>query len=214
MKKLYGIGLDTVPGAMSFSPLCGLVLTGERCTRPDQVPLPNDERAHIQHCFEMLRPYCEATYLLNQSDPSRSAGHPGLPRVHDEWGDLGPIGGILSAFRYRPETAWLVVSCNLPFIDNEAIDQLIRSRGPSLDATCFLSLEDSTPEPMCAIYEPSCHERLIESVQQGALSPRTALMSSAIQGVIPASRLTLREVNSPEEYRRAVRHLHRQVTAG
>ena len=200
MKKLYGIGLDTVPGDMSIPPLCGLVLTGgwSAPRRPDQVPLPNGGRSQIQHCYEMLRPYCEATYLLNQSDQSRTVGHPGIPRIHDEWGDIGPIGGILSAFRYRPEAAWLVVACNLPFIDDGAIDQLIRSRSPSLAATCFLRLEDSTPEPMCAIYEPSCHERLIESVQQGALSPRTALMSSAIQGVIPASRWTLREVNSPE----------------
>jgi len=204
-----------VPGAMAFPPLCGLVLTGGRNTQmySDQDPISYYEKPRLQHCYEMLRPHCEATYVVNQSDQAPSAGYPGLPRIHDEWGDIGPIGGILSAFRYRPQTAWLVIACNLPFIDDDAIDQLVRSRTPSLAATCFLRLEDSTPEPMCAIYEPACHERLLESVQQGARSPRMALISLTIQGVIPASQLTLREVNSPEEYLRAVRHHRKRFAA-
>ena len=91
----------------------------------------------------------------------------------------------------------------MPFLDNDPIAALKRSRNEELPATCFLSLDDSRPEPLCAIYEPSCFDRLAEAAKHRRYSLRGFLESRSIQGVVPSSNTTLQQVNSPDDYERA-----------
>ncbi|MBK9105507.1 MAG: hypothetical protein IPL92_13310 [Saprospiraceae bacterium] len=44
----------------------------------------------------------------------------------------------MSAFQYDPHTAWLVVACDFPLLDHDAIQQLVSERDTSSIATSFL----------------------------------------------------------------------------
>ncbi len=47
--------------------------------------------------------------------------------IVDTFTDLGPYGAILSAFRENPNTAWLVIACDLPLLDAATIQRLINN---------------------------------------------------------------------------------------
>ena len=74
-------------------------------------------------------------------------------------------------------------------------------------ATCFLRLDNSHPEPLCAIYEPQAYEILVHAVKSGNHSPRSVLQHASVHGIVPASHETLNQVNTPEEYRLAIQLL-------
>ena len=71
----------------------------------------------------------------------------------------GPIVGIRSALAANPNVAWLVLACDLPFLSDAALSQLLRERDPAAVATAYRSTHDGLPEPLCAIWEPAAARR-------------------------------------------------------
>ena len=55
---------------------------------------------------------------------------------------------------------WLVLACDLPFLDAETLRHLLRSRVVARAATAYRSSYDGLPEPLCAIWEPRTREPL------------------------------------------------------
>jgi molybdenum cofactor guanylyltransferase len=105
-----------------------------------------------------------------------------LPHIFDlDLSVKSPIVGIISAFDKHPETAWLVIACDMPFINQEAIEYLIKHRNPQKFATAFLNPEEHFPEPLLTIYEPKILEKLQEAVNQGKKSPMKILQSLDVE---------------------------------
>ena len=57
-------------------------------------------------------------------DPVRAA----FPQIVDSRDDLGPIAGIIAAQDAQPDAAWLVLACDLPFLDAATLDHLLGAR--------------------------------------------------------------------------------------
>ena len=89
------------------------------------------------------------------SDPARAR----YPLIVDSVPGQGPIVGIRSAIAAHPGSAWLVVACDLPFLSDQALSQLLAERDPAASATAFRSVHDGLPEPLCAIWEPKAAAR-------------------------------------------------------
>src|SRR5690606_10347080 len=66
----------------------------------------------------------------------------------DTFQGLGPMGGILSAFRKDPNGAWLTVACDLPLLTSSTLQYLIKHRNPSKLATAFFDSDAKFPEPL------------------------------------------------------------------
>jgi len=126
---------------------------------------------------------------------------PGDPFVQlaDTFLGLGPMGAILSAFQSQPDVAWLVIACDMPFIDKNAINRLVQGRNPSSYATAFLNPATSFADPLFAIYEPKAYLRLLHFMWQGHSCPRKMLINSDITLLTPDDATWLRNVNTPEE---------------
>jgi molybdopterin-guanine dinucleotide biosynthesis protein A len=122
-----------------------------------------------------------------------------LPQIVDAFDDAGPAAGILSAQALYPKAAWLVVACDLPRLDAETLQHLLRARDPQREATAFISSHDGLPEPLCALWEPASHGKLLERVQAGRSCPRKALIQGDTQLLQPLSALALDNINTPEE---------------
>ena len=101
-------------------------------------------------------------------------------RLSDVPGVEGPLGGVLAAFRWQPAAAWLVLSCDLPFVSPEALRWLVAQRRP--DCMAVLPHLDSpeTPEPLLALYAPSAGSRLEEASRRGERSIRRILRGEAV----------------------------------
>jgi molybdopterin-guanine dinucleotide biosynthesis protein A len=112
-----------------------------------------------------------------------------------------------------PEAAWLVLACDLPYLDEATLDYLLVERDPSRPATAFraknaLPKHDGLPEPLCAIYEPSSREGILAQVAAGRDCPRKFLINAGTQLLDQPNPRALANVNTPEEYGSAMASLN------
>ena len=88
------------------------------------------------------------------------------------------MAGIIAAFDRHPQAAWLVLACDLPFLDAATLDHLLGARATGSDATAFRSSHDGLPEPLCAIYEPRARDKIAAQLAGGRNCPRKFLMNA------------------------------------
>ncbi|MEP6648112.1 MAG: NTP transferase domain-containing protein, partial [Saprospiraceae bacterium] len=119
--------------------------------------------------------------------------------IGDTFLDLGPYGGVLSAMRFDPNSAWLVVACDFPLMDEETITQLMAERDPSKTATCFHDPSTGFPEPLLTIWEPRAYPILLHNLSQGISCLRKSLINSDTKKLNIEKPEVLKNVNTPEE---------------
>jgi molybdenum cofactor guanylyltransferase len=185
------------------------VLAGghSRRMQTDKAALRYAGRHQTERAFDLLKPRCVKVFLSNRADQANAHGHAGFPQIHDTVQHLGPMGGILSALDAQPDVAWLVLACDLPYLEAETLDHLIRNRNPARIATVYTSCHDGLPEPLCAIYEPSSREAFKALVARGITCPRKALMQLDAERLQPLDPLALENVNTCQEYEAAAKRL-------
>ncbi|MCE9614734.1 MAG: molybdopterin-guanine dinucleotide biosynthesis protein B [Lentisphaerae bacterium] len=196
-------------GLAGGTPLYGLILAGGRSTRMqrDKALLAYRGRTQVEHMYDLVGRRCASTFVSARAGQWAAAPFAALPQIHDTIQECGPTGGILSAMQAHPEAAWLVVACDLPYLDGATLDALIRQRAPLKVATAYTSSSDGLPEPLCAIYEPRARSRLFQFVAIGYTCPRKMLINSNARLLALANPRALDNVNRPEEYERAMREL-------
>lgn len=194
-------------------PLYGLVLAGGKSTRmkKDKSLLEYHGKKQVVYCFDLLSQFCDQVFVSNRKDQSRLAAHKKLPQIHDIFSGIGPLGGILSAMTCQPDVAWLVMACDLPFVNGSTIETLIKKRNPSKMATAYRSAhEPNLPEPLCAIYEPKALVQLLQFLAQGVQCPRAILLRCDTRLIAQSPGISLDNVNSPPEYHKALGVIRRK----
>ncbi|OOG19180.1 hypothetical protein BWD42_04320 [Sphingobacterium sp. CZ-UAM] len=185
--------------------LNGLVLIGGRSLRMGK-PKETIQWHGKQQCYhlvDLLRAYCEKVYiscrpeqLSEMMDEAAVYSYELLP---DNYPDIGPMGGILTAFDAHPEQAWLVIACDLPLVDRAAIGYLVQQRDPLQIATAFTGPRLQFPEPLFAIWEPASYPLLQQMVGAHKLSPRQLLIQQQVTGIDAPDGKVLTNVNTPAE---------------
>lgn len=187
------------------APVYGLVLGGGRSERmgADKAALEYHGKPQTHRCLELLAPFCAQAFVSCRAEQAGEMAFAGLPQIHDTFLGLGPLGGILSALRAHPGAAFLVVACDLPFLDAETLRALRSGRDPLRVATAFAGPQNGLPEPLCAIYEPRAYARGLQLLGQGVDCPRKLILNSSMILLTPPDARALRNVNDPEELRAA-----------
>ena len=198
---------------MSFpSPPHGLLLAGGYSKRmgKDKSSIRYAGTTQPELTAELLRSRCSEIFLSLRKGQSNATGLGNLNVVHDLWESAGPLVGILSAMTERPEAAWLVIACDLPFLDGTSLDNLLAQRDPTKIATAYRSSHDGKPEPLCTIYE--AHARLIldDFFANDIRCPRKILMQTEPLLLDPVNPRALDNVNTPEDYAEAVHTFSQQ----
>ena len=139
-----------------MTPLKGLILTGGHSRRmgQDKALINLEGSTLLERTYNLLNPFIDQVFVSIRHDQRHETKRAQYSLIMDQEGYSGPIAGILSAGDYDPHCGWLVVACDMPFLDKQTIDQLIRARNPETTATLFQSIDGSGVEPLCAIYEP------------------------------------------------------------
>jgi len=101
----------------------------------------------------------------------------------------------------------------LPFLSEAALAQLLAERDPAAGATAFRSTHDGLPEPLCAIWEPKSAADLVAYQAADGRCPRKFLMRHGAKIIDPRDRRALDNVNTPDEYRDALRSFDSEVSA-
>jgi molybdenum cofactor guanylyltransferase len=200
---------------MATPPVYGLVLAGGQSTRMqrDKATLAYHGRTQLEWAMALVEPCVERAFVSvrpGQNDPLRAR----FEQIVDTREGLGPIAGIMAAQARYPHVAWLVVACDLPFIDGSTLDYLLAQRDAARQATAFRSghpnnpKHNGLPEPLCAIYEPSSREAILAHVASGKDCPRKFLINNDTKLIDQPNPRALDNVNTPEEYGSAMSSLN------
>ncbi len=113
----------------------------------------------------------------------------------------GPLLGLLSVHRRFPEEVIFLLACDLPFMEEDVLQELLKAYGqnPGYDAYQFGTQE--APEPVCAIYKASALEN-ITGKEGGNSSLKYWLAKwNVLRIPIPAGKEhCFSNINTPEEW--------------
>lgn len=197
--------------SVEAAPLYGLVLAGGASTRMqrDKAALEYHGRTQLEWAYELLGRHCQRVFVSVRADQRADAVRAGFPQIVDGHAGIGPIAGIAAAQAAHPQAAWLVLACDLPFVDDDVLARLVAARAARQPITAYRSTHDGLPEPLCAIFEPEAAGAARAAIAAGRNCPRKLVIASGVpllEQLVPA----LGNVNTPEELAAA----HRQLTSG
>jgi molybdopterin-guanine dinucleotide biosynthesis protein A/molybdopterin converting factor small subunit len=191
---------------VSVEPIYGLILAGGASKRMqrDKAALTYQGKTQLARAFELASRHVGQVFVSLRADQTSDPTRAQWPMMVDSGDGEGPIVGIRSALTAHPEVAWLVLACDLPFLSDTAIEELLRRRDRSSLATAYKSAHDGLPEPLCAIWEPAAARVLADYHAGGGHCPRKFLIRHGAHLIDLPDPRALDNVNTPEEYSQAV----------
>jgi molybdopterin-guanine dinucleotide biosynthesis protein A len=195
-----------VVSSAKAAPIYALVLAGGHSKRmqKDKAALVYHGRSQLEWAVSFVQPHVDRVFVSVRPDQTNDPVRSRFEQIVDTETNLGPIAGIMAAQAKYPEVAWLVLACDLPFLDEGTLTTLIAARDPQRLATAFRSSHDVLPEPLCAIYEPTSREAILRHIASGKNCPRKFLINSDVQLLDEPNPHALDNVNTPDEYGSAV----------
>ena len=186
-------------------PVKGLVLAGGKSVRmgSDKGLLNYHGNSQRDFAIKMLEDMGLNTFLSVRKE--QHIEHENV--IEDVFLGLGPFGAICSAFQNDPNSAWLVLATDLPFIDQKTLEFLLKKRNPSKIATAFKGKNKEFPEPLITIWEPKAYQRMLNFLAQGFSCPRKTLINSEVE-IVEIDDDLITNVNTPEEYEEVKKRLN------
>lgn len=184
---------------MNNAGLAGVVLAGGRSSRfgsPKALAELGGRRLIDHAVAELTRVASEV--LVATNTPKLFSDMHGVKIVCDAVPNLGPLGGIQTAFGKTSCERLLVLGCDT-IATSASIDALITAR----PANAVIALDSSRPQYLCAIYSRALLDRFKLSIDLGRLSLGAAL--SGIDGVtfVPVPEASIININTVHDLTRA-----------
>ena len=178
-----------------IAPVKGLVLVGGKSTRMGQDKSNLDyfgkpQKVVVKELLENNN--LETFYSVQNSSENED-------EIHDKFLNLGPFGGICSAFQKDPNAAWFVLATDVPFVGEEIIKLVLKHRNSSKIATAIKGKGKEFPEPLITIYEPKSYPVLLQYLAQGYSCPRKVLINSDVE-IVEVDDDFIRNINTPADF--------------
>ncbi|WP_246193166.1 NTP transferase domain-containing protein [Pseudoxanthomonas yeongjuensis] len=193
----------------ALSSLHGLVLAGGDSLRmgEDKALLDAGGEPQLQATLRLLQKHARPCFVSlragQRSEPLRS----GMRQIIDGLEGVGPAAGLLAARAAYPQAAWLVVACDLPLLNDAALEALIRARDGRHAAIGYRSGHDDLPEPLCTLWEPAALGRLEQQVRAGRNGLRDTLLQVDMLLLPTPPDAVLDNANTPQERERLMRRM-------
>jgi molybdopterin-guanine dinucleotide biosynthesis protein A len=188
-----------------IAPIQGLVLAGGKSTRmgTDKGTLNFYGKNQRDVAIELLEKNQLKTFLSVREEQQIEVDY----KITDKFVGLGPFGAICSAFQENPDVAWLVIATDLPFVNDEVIQLLLKHRNPSKAATTIKGINKQFPEPLVTIWEPKSYTLLLNYLAQGYSCPRKVLINSDVE-IVEVDDSFIRNINTPDEFKAAHKEIN------
>jgi molybdopterin-guanine dinucleotide biosynthesis protein A len=193
--------LEFVSSYFQTAPLKALILLGGKSSRMGEEKglIQYHEKSQAEHLVSLLEGIGLEVFLSVREEQKANYSFLNRPFIADQIQGAGPLGGIASAMRTLPQTAFLVVACDLPNLQKEQLEFLLKKRNPKAFATCYESPLDGGPEPLCSIYEPKSFSALMKVWVNGKSCPRKMLFNRTVEILLVQNSKFLANANTPEE---------------
>ncbi len=182
----------------------GLVLAGGYSRRMgrDKALIEYHGVPQGRRAYDLLAEVCSEVHVSCR--PGQFDGTPleGLPELHDETPDQGPLGGLVTAMHLKPDVMWCMLACDLPYAERDLLDQLLSQHDARAVATCYRDPESGLPEPMCALYPPAFLPYLETRLEEGFYCARKVLilLEEQLQLLDLPRADALCNVNAPDDW--------------
>ena len=173
----------------------------------DKAVLAYHGRPQLAETMHLVAPLTARAFVSVRADQVDDPLRAGFAQIVDRRADVGPIAGILAAQEQYADVAWLVLACDLPFLNAITLKHLLHARDPARLATAYRSSHDTLPEPLCAIYEPASRAALTTYLDTGGQCPRKFLGEANVHLIALPDAHALDNVNTRVEYEAAVSSL-------
>ena len=194
---------------VTTSPMKVLIMAGGKSVRmgKDKTHIHYHGKPQFAHVYSMCEEMELEPYVSCRAEQAAYFEENGFRTIADRIIDMGPLGGIASAFMHAPNHAWMVIACDVPFIDRETFSELIENRSTLHTATAFQSPFDQFPEPLIAIWEPKAFPMIMSFIGLGYSCPRKVLIQTGAKVIHAAHPEKLENVNTPDDLQDAMEQL-------
>jgi len=194
----------------------GLVLSGGYSNRMghEKATIQYYDKPHSIYTADLICEYCDKTFLSYRKS-QKAILSPNYPIIYDTYADIGPMSGLLSAIELHPNVAWLLIACDMPYIDKKVISRLIDQRNGDGEATCYWQQSDdgtfAYPEPLASIYEPKFYKKIKISANSGSYSLSKLLRQSSAQKLNIEDSQKLQSANTTEDMEKAIKYINENL---
>jgi molybdopterin-guanine dinucleotide biosynthesis protein A len=172
----------------------------------DKAWLEIDGLSMIERVIAALAPVTTSLAIIANTDDYNRLG---LPVFRDTNKGIGPLEAIRTALANSDEERVALVGCDLPFVTAELFSFLLDCSG---DYQAVVPLgNDNRLEPLCAIYSTGALQAVVDLIESGErkVSPlfdriSTKLIPFREINHLPRSEFFFENINTPEQYARAL----------
>jgi len=131
--------------------LTGIILCGGKSCRfgEDKGLCTLGGKRMIDYPLEALKGLCDEIIISSNDDRYFNLGYKVVP---DTIKNIGPLGGIYTALNESKTDDNIIISCDMPFVNSELLEYILKNKGKSLIASAF---EGQFVEPLCSYYNKS-----------------------------------------------------------
>lgn len=202
-----GSTMDQIKGLVGSAaevPVWACLLIGgksSRMGRPKHLLPDLTGQTWLERSVDILSRQVDGMVISGQGEIPENLGH--LVRLEDVEGGMGPLAGVLSAFRWLPDVSWVVLACDMPLVSEEALRWLLSGRRPGRWGKIPRLAGNSRVEPLFARYDRQCGPVFERMHRQGdfRISGIGKWQGIEIAQPPPAVQRAWQNINTPEEFR-------------
>lgn len=138
------------------------ILAGGKSSRmgTDKGLLLFEGKAMIQYVIEQMQPIFEKLVIVSNNPEYEKFG---LEVIPDLIKDIGPAGGIYTALHHSEAKLNFMVSCDMPFVTQEAIAFIVKNANEN---QIVLLENQGKLEPLFGLYAKDCVAVWLQLIQQ------------------------------------------------
>ena len=184
--------------------ITAIVLAGGKSSRmgTDKGFIDLNGRSFMARIVETVEPFVNKIIIVS-SDPNYDVFN--KKRVVDIIPDSGPLAGIFSGLFYSESEVNLVLSCDVPLINDVVLNVLIEGYDTESDVTQLQSNERTMP--LIALYKKQCMHPCLEALKKGERRLTKVVEQLKTKTIALESSLTplVRNINTVDELKE-IRH--------
>ena len=194
-----------------MSGVYGLVVCGGKSTRmgTDKSMLNYHGQPQRYHLYEMLNGLCEHVFISCNKEQAATIPDKYAVIVDDEqYGDIGPMVALLTAFDKHPDASFLVVGGDYPHLQIEELDRLIKVSLQTNKPTSLYNIESEFIEPLISVYQHNIKYQLDQNFQQNKYSLRLLLEDVNAHVIEPLNYMSIISIDNLQQYNETIAGLH------
>ena len=186
----------------------GYILAGGKSSRmgTDKGLLLFEGKAMIQYVIEQMQPIFDKLVIVSNNPEYKKFG---LEVIPDLIKDIGPAGGIYTALHHSEAKLNFMVSCDMPFVTQEAIAFIVKNA----DENQIVLLENlGKLEPLFGVYSKECEEKWLQLIQQGKFKLQDMVLHFKVK-TIPVENNEIfaasffKNINTKEDFNNALNRI-------